>query len=576
MESVFLKLLNMSLSATWLALAVAALRLLLKKAPRWITCLLWGIVGLRLVWPFSIESALSLIPSKEIVPPTIALSPTPRINTGIPAVNNAVNPILESTFAPSPEAAARPIETLVSAATILWTVGMAAMLLYAVCSWLRIRRQVREAVPEREGVWLCDRIDTPFILGVFRPRIYLPQGISMEDARFVIAHERAHLARRDHLWKPLGFLLLAVYWMNPFLWLAYILLCRDIEYACDEKVLRTQGVEIKKPYSQALINCSLPRKTVSACPVAFGEVGVRGRIRSVLNYKKPTLWILLAAAAVCGVVAVCFLTDPVFDPSGEYAVQKLIYSYHDVEGDALWLSWQPHIGIDNGFAFTDDIEPWYLYGRLEPMTLTKENLDDLFPQEDLEENPALKSIRKNNKAAWVCSEGGGGKVYFLRQKNGEILCVNVMPSAIELICSLNRVGDVRIPQAYQTVKVLETGTDTASENRVSLSGITADGLILDYQLDVSNQTAPITMDCRVNISRVLGDGKTERVAQIVDPILGDETWETGSVYPKESQLVLPGNLIPGERYRIQFEYICANSTVHAWIDFEIHDPVGRT
>ncbi len=569
MEAVFLKLLNISLSAIWLVLAVVVLRLLLKKAPRWISCLLWGIVGLRLVWPFSIESALSLIPSKETVPTTIPFSSAPQINTGIPAINHAVNPILEKTLAPLPEAAVYPMETLVSIATILWAAGVAAMLGYAVCSYLRIRRQVREAVPEREGVWLCGRIDTPFVLGVFRPRIYLPEGISAEDARFVVAHEQAHLVRRDHLWKPIGFLLLTVHWMNPFLWLAYILLCRDIEYACDEKVLQTHGVEIKKPYSRALINCSLPRKMISACPVAFGEVGVRGRIRSVLNYKKPAFWIILAAVAVCVLVAVCFLTDPVSDLSGEYEVQRLIYSFHDIDGDEQWLAANPHLGIDNGFVFSDDIAPWYLCGKLEPVTLTKENFDDLFPEGDLMEDPVLRSIRKNNKAAWVCPRGGGNKMYLLRQKNGETLVVDAAPSVIILICSVNRVGDVRIPQAYQTVKVLETGSDTASENHITLSGGRSDGLILHYQLAVTNQTVPITMSCRVNVCRVLGDGKTERVNQIVDEYLGDETWQPDSIYPKESQLMLPCSLIPGERYRIEMEYICADSTVYAWIDFAI-------
>lgn len=157
---------------------------------------------------------------------------------------------------------------------------------------------------------MCDRIDTPFILGVFRPRIYLPSNMSEQDVTYVLAHEQAHIKRHDHWWKPLGFALLTIYWFHPILWIAYVLLCRDIELACDEKVIKEMGIDIKKPYSDALINCSIPRRAITACPLAFGEVGVKERVKTVLNYKKPAFWIVLIAVIACVIVAVCFLTNP--------------------------------------------------------------------------------------------------------------------------------------------------------------------------------------------------------------------------------------------------------------------------
>lgn len=310
MDGLFLHLLNMSITAGWLVLAVMVLRFLLKKAPRWITVALWGAVALRLLLPVSFESVLSLVPSAQTVPIDIGISQSPAIDSGIPLLNSVVNPILTETLAPDLGESVNPLQILTVAATAVWVCGMVAMGVYALFSTLRLRRKVGEAARLRENVWACDAIDTPFILGVFRPRIYLPSRLSETDAAFVLAHERAHLKRRDHWWKPLGFVLLTVYWFNPLLWVAYILLCRDIESACDEKVLAEQGSEIKKPYSEALIHCSIPRKIISACPLAFGEVGVKDRVKSVLNYKKPAFWVILTALLACAVLSVCFLTDP--------------------------------------------------------------------------------------------------------------------------------------------------------------------------------------------------------------------------------------------------------------------------
>ena len=318
MDAVFLKLINMSLTASWLCLAVLLVRLLLKKAPKAISCALWALVGLRLLLPFSLESVLSLVPSAEPLPEDMLLSPTPTINSGIPVVNEVINPVISQGLAPNPGDSVNPMQVITTVAGYIWVIGMSAMLIYTAVSYLRLRHRVREAVRIEGNIYECDHISTPFILGVIRPRIYLPSGMEAEDRAFVVAHEQAHLRRLDHVWKPLGFVLLSVHWFNPLLWLGYILLCRDIELACDERVIRELGTDIKKSYSAALLSCSVPRRAISACPLAFGEVGVKGRIKSVLNYKKPAFWIILVAVVALAVTGVCFLTDPpkaIKDPS---------------------------------------------------------------------------------------------------------------------------------------------------------------------------------------------------------------------------------------------------------------------
>ena len=311
MAAVFLKLLNLSISASWLVLAVLVLRLVSKRSPKWMNVLLWGIVALRLVLPFSIESALSLIPSAETVSPTaVQFAPAPTITSGVSVIDNAVNPSLSEHFAAVPTASVNPLYVWTEIAGWVWLIGLGAMLLYALVSYLRLRRRVSVSLPVQDHIYLCDAISSPFILGVVKPHIYLPSGLDEVQRQNVLAHEQAHLARRDHWWKPLGFALLAVYWFNPVLWLAYTLLCRDIELACDERVIRTMDESAVKTYSTVLLACSMPRKAVITCPLAFGEVGVKERVKNALHYKKPAFWVVAASVAVCVVVAVCFLTDP--------------------------------------------------------------------------------------------------------------------------------------------------------------------------------------------------------------------------------------------------------------------------
>lgn len=314
MAAVFLKLLNLSISASWLVLAVLVLRLISKRSPKWMNVLLWGIVALRLTLPFSIESALSLIPSAETVSPAaVQFAPAPTITSGVSVIDNAVNPSLSEHFAAVPTASVNPLYVWTEIAGWVWLIGLGAMLLYALVSYLRLRRRVSVSLPVQDHIYLCDAISSPFILGVVKPHIYLPSGLDEVQRQNVLAHEQAHLARRDHWWKPLGFVLLAVYWFNPVLWLAYTLLCRDIELACDERVIRTMDESAVKTYSTVLLACSMPRKAVITCPLAFGEVGVKERVRNALHYKKPAFWVIAASVTVCIVVAVCFLTNPPTD-----------------------------------------------------------------------------------------------------------------------------------------------------------------------------------------------------------------------------------------------------------------------
>ena len=311
MSGIFLKLLNLSISASWLVLVVLALRLVLKRAPKWVNVLLWGMVALRLMLPFSIESALSLIPSAETLSPEVVrFDPAPTITSGVTIIDNAVNPSLSESFAAAPLASVNPLYVWTYLAGWVWLIGLAAMLAYALVSYLRLRRRVSASIPLRENIYVCDEVPSPFILGIVRPRIYLPSALDEAQRGSVLSHERAHLARRDHWWKPLGFALLAVYWFNPLLWLAYTLLCRDIELACDERVLRGMDAGQVKAYSSALLACSVPRRMLAACPLAFGEVGVGARVKNALRYKKPAFWVVAASVAVCVVVAVCFLTNP--------------------------------------------------------------------------------------------------------------------------------------------------------------------------------------------------------------------------------------------------------------------------
>ena len=304
MDTVFSKLVHISLMANWLIVAVIVLRLLLKKVPRRVICVLWALVALRLMLPVSVESPVSMIPEttailQEAVDTTLIhpeAVPSDRIPTEAQEGSTATEAGGGQQISPLP---------------LVWCVGVALMLCYLLLSYLRMGHLVAEAVPEAGNIWICDAVTTPFILGLLQPRIYLPSGLSGETKAYVIAHEQSHLRWKDHWWKPLAFVLLAVYWFDPFVWAAYGLVCRDIEFACDERVVRRFGMAEKKAYSVALLECSVRKRLVLACPVAFGETAVAKRVRNVLNYKKPRFWIILISTVVILAAAVGFLTVPV-------------------------------------------------------------------------------------------------------------------------------------------------------------------------------------------------------------------------------------------------------------------------
>ena len=310
MNELFLKIINMSISASWLVLAVLILRFVLKKAPKWINVLLWGIVAIRLICPFSFESTLSLIPSAETIPLNIGMDTTPTINSGISAINNAVNPIISQSNTPMAGASVNLLQITIGIYEYIWIFGMIALALYTAISYWRLHRKVDTAVRYKDNIFQSENVSFPFVLGIIKPRIYLPFKMNGQDLEHVVAHEHAHIRRKDHWWKPFGFLLLTIHWFNPLMWMAYVLLCRDIELACDEKVIKELGNEQRGDYTQALVACSVNRRMIAACPLTFGEVGVKERVKSVMNYKKPAFWVIIIAVIVCVGVAVCFLTNP--------------------------------------------------------------------------------------------------------------------------------------------------------------------------------------------------------------------------------------------------------------------------
>lgn len=310
MSTIFLSFVNRAVTAGWLVLAVIILRLLLRRAPRRVHCLLWAAVAVRLVLPFSVESPASLIPTTQTVVPETVSAGHPVIQTGIPAVNSQITGYMGSHYYEGVTVPAGTAVHVSDALSVVWLTGAAVLLLYCVGTWLYMRSRLRTAVRLRDDLWQSEWVDSPFVLGLFRPRVYLPFRLDEDTLSQVEAHERAHIARGDHVWKVLAFALLTLHWFHPLLWAAYFLFCRDLEYACDERVIGELDSEGRKRYSDALLRCASPRRSVAPCPVAFGELGVGKRIKNVLRYKKPAFWVALIAAVALIAVAVCFLTDP--------------------------------------------------------------------------------------------------------------------------------------------------------------------------------------------------------------------------------------------------------------------------
>lgn len=360
MSEAFIRIANMSITASWLVLAVIAVRFLFQKTPKWILCLLWALVAIRLICPVSIESSFSLIPNtqplgQEIVFTAETEKPangeildaegTVLYEQHEPAANGE---ILDSEgnviYKQNPERydSRTRKQMLLNVLSGIWLAGVGLMFLYTLASYWLLRRKVSMAIAIRKGIYQCDFVDSPFVLGLIHPVIYLPFGMENQDMAYVIAHEQAHIRRFDHWWKPLGFLLLTIHWFNPIMWVAYILLCRDIELACDEKVIEKLGSEQRADYTQALVTCSIKRRSITACPLAFGEVGVKERVKSIMNYRKPKFWFLVLAMLACVGIAVCFLTDPIEadvaqDPTEPDAMHQTSFLYDTEESYYLLI-----------------------------------------------------------------------------------------------------------------------------------------------------------------------------------------------------------------------------------------------
>ena len=312
MSSIFLYFANISITATWVVLVLVVLRPVLKKVPKWVSCILWGVVGLRLILPINFESNFSLIPSKETIPTDIAYLTYPQIDSGVSVINNVVNPVLSDSVSLEPLSSVNTLETPLNIFTVIWVFGVLLMFIYSFVSFVYLKIKVLASVKSinEKNVFFCDNIKSPFILGFIKPKIYVPSGLNEQDLKFVLEHENSHLKRKDHIIKPISFFALSVYWFNPAIWIWYVLLCRDIESACDENVIKSYTTSYKKLYSEALLNCSSPKRMVMACPVAFGEVGVKNRIKSVLNYKKPAFWVVVVAFVCTLLFTICFITNP--------------------------------------------------------------------------------------------------------------------------------------------------------------------------------------------------------------------------------------------------------------------------
>ena len=305
------------MTAVLLIVAVILLRLLFRKAPKWITCLLWAIVAIRLLVPITLESPFSVLPTAEPVKTSIVTS-SPYVESGVELIDSVANEIIGNPNSPKVRGDLSPavprsvnrVEITIIVFSFIWAAGLIGFAVYGLVSYIRLKKTVGASVRIGKDVWMCDEIDSPFILGIIKPRIYLPSYLNGNIREYVLEHEHAHLARHDHWWKPLGFLLLAVHWFNPLCWVAYILFGRDVELACDEKAIRDMDKEDKVGYSRTLVALSTPGKLISACPVAFAEIGVKKRVKSVLSYKKPAFWLIATGVVCCAAVSGCFLTNP--------------------------------------------------------------------------------------------------------------------------------------------------------------------------------------------------------------------------------------------------------------------------
>ena len=487
MEDLFIHVLNISITAGFLVLAIILYRLFAKKAPKWVSVLLWGLVGLRLLLPFDIESAWSLIPSKNTIPTTITHDRYPALDTGFGSVDEIVNPILSGSMEARPEYSSNPMQTLITILGWIWLAVAVCMLLYMAASFIYLRIKTRVKVEREDTIYLCDYVKTPFILGSIRPRIYLPSDISDKDYSLVVAHERSHIRRLDHIWKPLGFLLLSVYWFNPLLWVAYVLLCRDIESACDEKVVSDLGDKEKADYSEALLSLGIKSRVISACPLAFGEVSVKSRVSAIARYKKPATIAIVISLAVCTVFAFCFLT---YKKNNTVAIDQGIWYAGKVIGatdiNTACEDVPRFVFTENGDILVQSNNladlSYVNLGKRHTAYISENEYEKLFEEITFREGYDAKHFHDNVKVAWritpsVSSGIQHEEVYLLRSEN-------------ELYVGF--ADDGKIPAVYE-LKFNETVPMYLYTVRYA-----ADDAIASIVLDTSSGMARITFGSNIN------------------------------------------------------------------------------
>jgi beta-lactamase regulating signal transducer with metallopeptidase domain len=333
MGKIFLTVLNMSFTASYVILFVILVRLMLKKAPRVISYVLWGVVAFRLIIPSSFESMFSIMPRNTNavpIPHDIIYQQNPQINSGIEVLDSFVN---NSLPAPIIGASVNPLQIYVEIGAYLWVLGIIALLVYSLVSILILKRQLKNAELIEQNIFEAKNLKTPFVLGLIRPKIYLPDRLNATERNYILLHEQTHIRRKDHIIKILAFLTLSIHWFNPLVWIAFMLMSTDMELSCDEKVLKEMNEDIKKPYANSLLSLATGRYIFNGNPLAFGEGNVKGRIKNVLNYKKPRFWVVVIAAIIAVAIGVGLLANPSVNSS----MPRLITGYMVIEDDLLYV-----------------------------------------------------------------------------------------------------------------------------------------------------------------------------------------------------------------------------------------------
>ncbi len=442
LTEIFLSVCNFAVTAGWVTLAVMAVRFLLglpylRRIPRRYTVVLWAVVGLRLMIPVSIQSTWSLMPPSVPLTKTLLYDPTPTVQTGVGALNTVINEAVMPALTPNPGDSVNPLQVWSIIGAWVWMSGVVLMLLYMIVSVIRLCRQMRYAtkLDGEKCVYESEHVTSPFVLGIFRPKIYLPYGMDEETRSHVIAHERAHLSRGDHFIKPFAFVLLSVYWFQPLLWVGYILLCRDIESACDERAARDMTVEQRKDYARSLVRCATKSRMIAACPLAFGETGVKQRVTAILDYRRPTLWVLIAAVVLCIVFAVCFGTNPTslhgMTPMMEYDPAAMVY-------ENGMFSYVQTVEMAPSFCVDEDGVLWMRYpmetewtsvGKLKAYDLTKAYMQTLFELSNPDSfgmHETAETLYRQCKTAWRAEyvhpvNGNADDYTVMQRKNGDVL-----------------------------------------------------------------------------------------------------------------------------------------------------------